>query len=57
VPIQAIERLLVGRPDLVGVAVAGMPADSPGMGGDESTWAMQDVVAIGTDGSLSSFEY
>lgn len=45
------------RPDIVGVAVPGMPADSPGMGGDESTWATQNVVAIRTDGSLNPFEY
>lgn len=57
VPIQAIERMRTDRPDIVGVAVPGMPADSPGMGGDESTWATQNVVAIRTDGSLNPFEY
>lgn len=31
VPAQAIERLLRERPDIVGIAVAGMPAGAPGM--------------------------
>lgn len=57
VPLQAIERLLVDRPDLVGIAVPGMPGDSPGMGGDESTWANQKVVGISTDGSVTPFDY
>ena len=57
VPIQAIERLLADRPDVVGLSVPGMPGDSPGMGGDESTWSTQDVFAIGRDGSLTPFVY
>ena len=35
VPATAIQRLLASRPDAVGLALPGMPADSPGMGGDE----------------------
>ena len=31
VPVGAIERLLSDRPDAVGLALRGMPADSPGM--------------------------
>ncbi len=31
VPIAEIERLLTERPDVLGIAVAGMPAGSPGM--------------------------
>jgi len=57
VPIQAIERLLDERPDIVGLSVPGMPGDSPGMGGDESTWSTQAVVAIAADGSLTLFSY
>jgi hypothetical protein len=57
VPIQAIERLLADRPDVVGLTVPGMPGDSPGMGGDESTWSTQDVLIIGRDGSLTPFVY
>ena len=33
VPVEAIERLLEERPDVQGIGVAGMPAGSPGMGG------------------------
>ena len=55
VPIEAIDRLLAERPDVVGLALPGMPADSPGMGGDESTWATQPVVAVRADGSLVPF--
>ena len=57
VPIQAMERLLGERPDIVGLALPGMPGDSPGMGGDETTWATQSVVAIAADGSLAAFAY
>lgn len=57
VPVQAIRQLLLERPDAVGLALPGMPADSPGMGGDESTWATQPVMLIGTDGSLSDWTY
>lgn len=57
VPIQAIEQLLRDRPDVVGLTVPGMPGDSPGMGGDETTWANQDVLAIDADGSLTPFAY
>lgn len=57
VPIQAMQRLLDDRPDIVGLAVPGMPPDSPGMGGDETTWAAQSVLAISADGSLSPFPY
>lgn len=57
VPAEAIERLLDERPTAVGLAVAGMPGDSPGMGGDEVTWADQPVMLIGEDGSLSAWEY
>ena len=34
VPVSAIDKLLEERPDIDGIAVPGMPADSPGMGGD-----------------------
>jgi hypothetical protein len=31
VPVREIERLLSERPDVIGIAVAGMPMGSPGM--------------------------
>ena len=38
VPAAEVERLLADRPDVLGLAVAGMPAGSPGMdsAGDEA---------------------
>lgn len=57
VPVAAIERLLDERPDAVGLALPGMPPDSPGMGGDETSWADQPVVMIGSDGTLTAWEY
>ncbi len=57
VPVEAIERLLAERPDAVGLALPGMPSDSPGMGGDEGTWANQPVALIAADGSVSEWEY
>ncbi len=57
VPVGALVTLLEQRPDAVGIAVAGMPPDSPGMGGNEATWESQPVVVIGHDGSLTPFTY
>lgn len=57
VPVGAMERLLTDRPDLIGLAVTGMPGDSPGMGGNEGTWESQAVQSIATDGSLARYEY
>lgn len=57
VPVGAIVQLLDDRPDAIGLALPGMPSDSPGMGGDVTTWERQPVVLIGHDGSLSAFEY
>jgi hypothetical protein len=57
VPVEAIARLLADRPDAVGITVPGMPADSPGMGGDAATWAALDVLEIGHDGQLTLFDF
>lgn len=57
VPIEAIRRLTADRPDAAGLALPGMPADSPGMGGDASTWGKQPVVLVRRDGSLAPFSY
>lgn len=57
VPVPAIRKLLLERPDAIGLALPGMPPDSPGMGGDETTWASQPVLLIGVDGSLTAWEY
>ena len=57
VPVGAITTLLDRQPDAVGLALPGMPRDSPGMGGDVSTWERQPVMLIANDGSLTDFEY
>jgi hypothetical protein len=57
VPAAAIARLLTDRPPAIGLALPGMPADSPGMGGDPTTWTRQAVVMVAADGSLSSFTF
>ena len=57
VPASAILRLLEVRPDAVGLALPGMPADSPGMGGDQDTWNSQPVALIRFDGELVPFDY
>lgn len=57
VPAEAITAVLATRPIAVGITVPGMPADSPGMGGDASTWAALDVFLIGFDGRLTPFEF
>ena len=57
VPVGAIIRLLDDRPDAIGLALPGMPADSPGMGGDEDTWESQSVMIINNDGSITPFSY
>ncbi len=57
VPAEAVARLLADRPDVVGLAVPGMPAEAPGMGGDPADWASLDAFLIGHDGSLSPFDF
>jgi hypothetical protein len=57
VPVGALVALLEQRPQAIGVALAGMPADAPGMGGDEETWESQSIVLINLDGSIEPFDY
>jgi len=57
VPAGAITKLLEEQPDVVGLALPGMPADAPGMGGDEATWESQPVLLILNDGQLVPYEY
>ena len=57
VPVGAIVKLLDDRPDAIGLGLPGMPADSPGMGGDVTTWENQSVMLIEHDGSLKPFDY
>lgn len=57
VPAEAIRRLVTDGPDAVGLALPGMPGDSPGMGGDPSTWRIQPVSLVHRDGSLTRYSY
>lgn len=57
VPVGAIVRLIESRPDAIGLALPGMPADSPGMGGDVGTWESQPVLLIQLDGTTIPFDY
>ena len=54
---EAVLQLLQDQPSAVGLALPGMPGDSPGMGGDATTWADLPVLIVGTDGSLNAFDY
>lgn len=51
VPARAIAKLLAERPKVRGLAVPGMPAGSPGMGGEPEPY---DVIAFG-DGAARVF--
>lgn len=55
VPPADIRRLLVERPDAIGLAVPGMPYGSPGMG-PESERETYEVYLIRRDGSSEVFE-
>ena len=54
VPVADIRRLLVERPDAIGLAVPGMTLGSPGMG-PESEREAYDVHLIHRDGSTTVF--
>ena len=54
VPAADIRRLLLERPDAIGLAVPGMPYGSPGMG-DEASRDAYDVFLIARDGKASVF--
>ncbi|TNM66722.1 DUF411 domain-containing protein [Aliirhizobium smilacinae] len=53
VPLEAVKRVLEERPEIIGVAVPGMPSGSLGMGEDPS--ASYDVVGLNRDGSQSVY--
>ena len=57
VPAEAIQRLLAKRPKAIGLSLPEMPADSPGMGGEATSWAQQRVLLIGTTGSTTAWSY
>ena len=53
VPLEAVEKMILEKPNIKGIGISGMPAGSPGMPGTKSgVWTIQ---AINMDGSLSEF--
>ncbi|WP_108650107.1 DUF411 domain-containing protein [Dongshaea marina] len=53
VPVQFIKKLLRDKPDIAGIAVPGMPAGSPGMGGAPATPA---VWSFTKQGEIKAFK-
>ena len=51
VPVEVIATLFEGEPEIDGIALPGMPAGSPGMGGSKSgTWTIYELDADGDAG-------
>jgi hypothetical protein len=55
VPAPDVERLLLERPPIVGIAVPGMPIGSPGMEVVGRPPERYDVIAFAADGTTSIF--
>ena len=55
VPVSEINRLLLERPDVVGLAVAGMPTGSPGMEDPGAVAEAFDVVAFDEIGNIEVY--
>ena len=55
VPAAEIERLLTERPDVIGIAVAGMPAGSPGMEVEGLETEAYDVVIFSKFGATAIY--
>lgn len=55
VPVEDVERLLAERPDIVGLAVPGMPVGSPGMEVPGRPADPFDVVAFDKDGQMEIY--
>ena len=55
VPVAEIERLLSERPEVVGLAVIGMPAGSPGMEDESVDEATFDVISFDKSGNTTIF--
>lgn len=55
VPVKEINRLLAERPDIIGLAVIGMPVGSPGMEDDSQPQQPFDVMAFDKDGNIEVY--
>lgn len=53
IPVEAISKLLTEKPNIAGIALAGMPSGTPGMPGPKNeSW---EIKAIGNDKTVSEF--
>jgi hypothetical protein len=55
VPVEEVERLLDESPEIVGLAVTGMPAGSPGMDEGNLTQGTFDVISFDKFGNTKVF--
>jgi hypothetical protein len=55
VPLEAVQRLLAERPEILGLAVPGMPVGSPGMEIPGQPAEPFEVIAFAADGSRENF--
>lgn len=55
VPATDVKRLLVEKPDVVGLAVIGMPVGSPGMEDGTGTVEAFDVISFDASGNTEVF--
>jgi hypothetical protein len=55
IPAEDVERLLAERPDVIGLAVPGMPIGSPGMEVPGRPAQPYSVIAFAEDGSTEVF--
>ena len=55
VPVNEIERLFAERPDIVGLAVIGMPTGSPGMEDESPSQQPFDVLAFDKEGNTEVY--
>jgi hypothetical protein len=55
VPVDEIERLLAERPDIVGLAVIGMPSGSPGMEVEGQPQQPFEVLAFDKEGNTEVY--
>ena len=55
VPVSEIERLLTERPDIVGLAVIGMPTGSPGMEDESQSDQPFDVLVFDKEGNTQVY--
>ena len=53
IPLEAVEKLLVEKPDIKGIAMPGMPSGSPGMPGAKKGDFV--IYAVNNDGTTEEF--